>query len=186
MTIVESFVFTVRVGVESPLPESESPRLVKAKRTIQSVSDHRLLLMTSCEIFDLKLQLLPRIQHQLSQIIKKCNSALIDVKHPSVCADVPLKPPHHRRRTREEDEEQLPEERRPNSCFNPPALSGRRTHCSRAANQHPAPTNKLFDGLSADSGLTSVCPADTQHMPTLQHSVYLVGGVTLLDAEKCF
>lgn len=59
-------------------------------------------------------------------------------------------------------------EQSPNSCFNPWARCRGRILCPRAANQRRPPANELFDG--ADSGLTS------QHIPTLQHAVYLVGG----------
>lgn len=68
------------------------------------------------------------------------------------------------------------EELCPNSCFNPSAWSGGTILCAQAANQHRPPTNKLFDRLTADSGITSVCPAFTQYIPALRHYVYLVDG----------
>lgn len=42
----------------------------------------------------------------------------------------------------------------------------------------------LFERLTADSGLTSVCPAYARYIPTLQHSVYLVNATSFLKYEN--
>lgn len=81
------------------------------------------------------------------------------------------------------------EEQCPNSSFNPSARSSRRILYTQVANQHPPPTNKLFDRLTSDNVLTSVCSAAAEYMPTFQHTVYLVDShfisMRTLNAEKC-
>lgn len=66
------------------------------------------------------------------------------------------------------------EERCPNSCFNPRAGSGGRTEQPIGVTW-PTKRSSLIDS-GVDSGPTAACPALYRYIPTLQRSVYLVGG----------
>lgn len=72
-----------------------------------------------------------------------------------------------------------------------PGLVRREELCAHAANQRPRPANELFDRLTTDSSLTSVCPAFSVHSDTSALSIFSGRPLHFFsmrapDAEKCF